>query len=249
MEHSEARNSPLSGKQIFEHIRRELSASVPEALGWRETQDTLSSTASGMLLSSTVIPMFLGKLDLFRPQARKVLEVVLPYAQDSSRSALLSSAVAKDLTDIIELVWPLAPASARAQALISAASNVDSGVLAWALERAEFSQVILGDALASAVEVGFDEGVVRLLPLLDRPWGILPKIRDKERAGQAGILKRFDATLLAAAERGSIPLPDGRSLTQNFERDLPGLYHFTRAARMEKSLPPASPPRPRPMRL
>lgn len=147
---------------MLESIRQQLMYAVPEAVEWREAQGTLSYTTAPLNAHEAIFG-FLENLDLFGPETRKVLEIVLPYAQASEKWGILASSVAKDVAEIVEAAWPFASTLDRSNALISAASNPDSGVLKWALARESFSQNTLSDALATAAEVG--RALWEILPL------------------------------------------------------------------------------------
>lgn len=95
------------------------------------------------------------------------------------------------------------------------------------------------DALVIAVTRGTPERVDRLLELVEKPWAILPVVRNNTFVKNG--LALFDERWAHRLEQQQGKAPPARSLSRRFSADLPRVTSHLRAQHLAKALAPAAP--------
>lgn len=228
--------------EALQTVRGQLEAVAPDIQSWDEAHGLYGVVAD--TVPETALPSLAAKLDLRRPEAASIVEIIVPHMPASAINSIVYRASRSGKLHIIDICWPHIHEPIQDQVLHEAGRHQEDDLLEWVLAQRDFSQEDLEEALLNSVWQGGDPCVNLLLGLVERPGRILNDLRKK--GGPDRLLKRLDGAWMKAIGEGRAAPPDGRAMTAKFQADLPGTTRMAMAHRMDKAIPAPEPNPPRP---
>lgn len=225
----------------LETLRTRLEKVAPGIQGWDNAGKLYGIVAD--TVPEAALPAFVANLDLDRPEAPRILPILIPLLDGLTLSDVVYRASRSGNSKVLEACWDHVHQSIQERVLHGAARKRDTRLLGWCLGRGEFSQEALEEALMNSVWQGGRTCTDLLLGLVEKPWRVLGELRKKGTPDR--LLRRLDEAWATAINEERAVVPDGRVLTSKFQADMPEVFYLAQAHRMEKSIPQPKTGRPR----